>query len=487
MRRIQRASKVGEAVFLLIGLLLVGGSMPVKAETSGAPSLVISQLKITSTSGQFITVYNTSNQTLDMSRYQLEYFNSYDLTKATSSRLISLAGALPPHSYYMINDGTIKLCNQVTIDSVSLGYSSTAGLVEVLAVNQSRVGGSALPSIEDYVSWSKTAVTGAQTLPSSSDGFLVRQPRDSSGAPAVPAAGAGTWQAVLPAADDSCRYTFTGALSELPSIDTPLLQAAEPAATIIGYAAESPLLNPAANVGLMKPLITELLPNPAGSGNDETDEYIELYNPNDAPFDLSGYTLRAGTGVTHSYVFSKGASLAPKSFVAYASSATSLSLSNSGGQVSLIDAAGTVQASTLPYASAKDGQAWALADGKWLWTARPTPGAANIIILPATNGRQSAGKTKAAKSGGNVKAAYTAKTKAGSSKNASTSLSPTAAPVTPIHTRTLAIVAGLALLYAAYEYRSDLANRVYQSRRYLAARRAARKTLAWGRSDRNGQ
>jgi len=83
-------------VVLAVGLLSIDVQTPVQADTANAPSLVISQLKITSSNGQFITLYNASTTTLDMSKYQLEYFNSYDLTKAGSSRLIALSGMLPP-------------------------------------------------------------------------------------------------------------------------------------------------------------------------------------------------------------------------------------------------------------------------------------------------------------------------------------------------------------------------------------------------------
>ncbi len=130
---------------ILLAVLLVSlgttGFAPVLADTTAVPSLTISQLKITSSNGQFVTLYNPSNSTLNMSNYQLEYFNSFDLSKATSSKLVSLNGVLPPHSYFMINDGTLQLCYQLTVDSVSLGFSSTTGLVELLALNQVSPGG----------------------------------------------------------------------------------------------------------------------------------------------------------------------------------------------------------------------------------------------------------------------------------------------------------------------------------------------------------
>ncbi len=101
MRRTRQLLLAITAV-ILSGIFVAGQQLQVEADTVNAPSLVISQLKITSSNGQFVTLYNTTNTTLDMSRYQLEYFNSYDLGKATSSKLIALSGTVPPHGYFMV-------------------------------------------------------------------------------------------------------------------------------------------------------------------------------------------------------------------------------------------------------------------------------------------------------------------------------------------------------------------------------------------------
>src|SRR5665213_2210170 len=129
MRRIKEIFQSTGAAIVVAGSLAVGLPSPVKADAASAPSLVVSQLKITSSNGQFVTLYNSTDAALDMSKYQLEYFNNYDLGKATSSRLISLSGIVPPHGYFMINDSSLLLCYQLTVDSVSLGLSSTAGSV----------------------------------------------------------------------------------------------------------------------------------------------------------------------------------------------------------------------------------------------------------------------------------------------------------------------------------------------------------------------
>jgi hypothetical protein len=487
MRRIQQLLRTGTTALVLCGLLSVGHSLSVRADTANAPSLVISQLKVTSSSGQFITLYNAGSSALDMSRYQLEYFNNYDLSKATSSRLIALSGIVPPHSYFMVNDGDLLLCYRLTVDSVSLGLSTTAGLVEVLAFNQSAAGGSITPVLQDYVGWSKTAAAGAQTLPSNANAFLQRQPVDVANNPAVNTPGSGTWQGVQPDSNNVCNLVGSGSSSgssgsPIASGLNQLLPGTEPPATIIALASNdsagvpTPVLPPA-DIGLMSPTITELLPNPNGTGNDATDEFIEVYNPNAASFDLSGFGLQSGTTALHNFSFPAGTTLPAQSFKVFYAADTGLSMSNSGGQVKLLDPFGSSISATSVYGTATDGQAWALANGQWYWTTSPTPGAANVINQPvparkaaaakSTNAKSSSKTTAAAK----VKAAKTTKTKLTATGAAADDTPAT----TPIHLWTLALIAGLALLYGIYEYRGDLANRIYQLRRHFGGRRTNRE------------
>ncbi len=457
----------------MLGCLLVVQLTPIRADAADTPSLTISQLKITSSNGQFITLYNATDTALDMSKYQLEYFNHYDLSKATSSKLIALSGIVPPHGYFMVNDSALLLCYQLTINSVSLGLSSTAGLVEILAFNQSNPGSSVSPVLQDYVGWSKTAAPGAQTLPASTNAFLQRQPVDTAGAP-----GAGSWLSVQPDGANPCNLMGTGSgnttliqtgLSQLlPSTEPPATIAESAAGTTSAGGIAAPSM-PASDIGLMAPTITELLPNPMGTGNDSTDEFIELYNPNAVSFDLTGFSLQSGTTSLRTFTFPAGTSLPAQSFTTFYAKITGLSLSNTSGQVKLLDPFGNSIAATEPYGTAKDGQTWALAKGKWYWTTTPTPGKANVIhepIAKKATAKTTTSKSKTAKAGaaGNVKGAKT--TAAYSSSDE---------PVmNPIHLRTLALVAGAALLYGAYEYRTDLANRIHQLRRYIGDRHANR-------------
>lgn len=453
MRRIRRLCAAIMTALVLTGLLAAPWSTrPIAADTAN-PSLTISQLKITSSNGQFITLYNTTNMTLDMSRYQLEYFNSYDLAKATSSKLIVLSGTIPPHGYFMVNDDALLLCYKLTVDSVSLGLSSTAGLIEVLAFDQSVAGGPVAPVLQDYVGWSKTAASGAQTLPSGTNSFLQR-------------ASAGGWQTVQPDPANTCGLVsmVSGApVATLPGLGQ-LLPEGDPPAVILEAAdtsAGSPAPSlPAADLGLMAPSVTELLPNPSGTGNDVTDEFVELYNPNASDFDLSGFSLQAGITSLHTYTFPVSTALPAHSFTAFYSATTKLSLSNSGSQVKLLDPFGNAVSASSVYAAAADGQSWALAKGKWYWTTTVTPGRQNIIKQPPA-------KKTTAKAGSKTRTTKTAASNIKTGKTLSAGAGQNDPPTSPIHLRILALVGGLALLYGAYEYRTDMANRIYKFRQHF--------------------
>ncbi len=488
-RTIGRLISATTAVLLLVALTLPPPGI-VMADTVGGPSLIISQLKITSSNGQFVTLYNATDSTLDMSRYQLEYFNNYDLGKATSSRLIGLSGNLPPHSYYMINDASLLLCYRLAVNSVSLGFSSTAGLVEVLAFGQAGPGSAVTPVLQDYVGWSKTAAAGAQTLPASTAAFLQRQPVDTRNNPDVGSPGIGSWWAIQPDPSDACGLvSATGAATPVQTGLSQLLPAVEPPVTILdtGASGDAPAPTtalPAADIGLMAPELTEILPNPAGTGNDASDEFIELYNPNSTAFDLSGFSLQTGLTSNHSYVFPAGSSLPPQAFVAFYSATTGLSLSNSGGQAKLLDPFGNSISATDVYGTAKDGQAWARANGHWSWTLRSTPNAANIISAPPPTAKKTASKAVSAK---NTKTAAAGKSKASKTTVNGDGGSQDKPATTPIHVGTLALVAAAALLYGAYEYRTDLANRLHRLRRHFGTGRPDRQPSARRRDHRIGK
>lgn len=229
---------------------------------------------------------------------------------------------------------------------------------------------------------------------------------------------------------------------------------------------------PSSNTGLSAPQLTELLPNPGSPQTDAEDEFIELYNSNATSYDLSGYMLRIGATGSKKYTFPTGTKLPAKGFVAFFSADTRISLSNSAGRVILLDPLEREISKTDTYTTAKDSQSWARAQGKWQWTTKPSPNAENIISVPAVTKKASAGKATAPKTAGTASAK---KTQPESAQNVSGTAE--AEQKSPVHPLALAVVGGFALLYGAYEYRRDMANKFYQFRSYRAARREDRAQL----------
>lgn len=233
----------------------------------------------------------------------------------------------------------------------------------------------------------------------------------------------------------------------------------------------------AADKGLAAPMINELLPNPATPQTDDTDEFIELYNPNDRVFDLSGFKLSVGSvssSRTSSFTFPVNTTIKPGDFVAFKSIATGLNMPNTGGQVWLIDPSGKVIASSGVYGKAKDGFAFVRTGETWGWSALPTPGEANTLELSAEKTSTATSAVASPKITGSAIELTDQNESTGAVKGASTTASDVE-PAVAVHPVVLASVAALALVYFLYEYRADLTNKFAQFKKYRAARRANRK------------
>lgn len=465
--------------------MLMGGISPrVLAASPPAaavpPGLSLAEIKVTG--NEFVMLQNNTGGTItDLSKYWLYFFNNVNpLAVGVSSSTQQLpAGSLLNGQTVLLSATGGSTCGAAITAKLSLSLNDSGGFLEV--VQNSLVNGLLVQTAGDALSWSSGANSAAgmiTNLPSNSsapNGAYYRYQNSGSGA-------AYLWQKADLDSLNLCQLNVTvaGVTSPGPSgIGSQLLPGSPPPATIVNIGDEEQPTSgalPPADIGLAAPQVNEALPNPAEPQTDGEDEFIELYNSNDAAFDLSGFKLQTGTTTLHNYTFADGTMLAPKSFTAFYAIDTNLSLSNSGGQIRLLDPAGNTISQSDSYTSAKDGQSWALANGVWYWTTTPTAGEANVINQPLSVKKLSVGSAKAAtkkSTSGATKAAATPKVKAAKT-TASTTNSPakTKPSVTPLHPMILAAVGAGALAYAGYEYRNDLANRFHQLRSHRAARPA---------------
>lgn len=498
------------SIFLTLSLL----HTPLQAVAdTGIPTVVPSPVMITevqtgsaSGSDEFIELYNASTSAVDITGWQLRYSNANSQGDGTT--LIAIIGTdvqvvVGPGEYYVLHTASVPLPTGVNGQTYSAKLSSADKVIGLFAANTQ----TCQLEVADALAWgaaehgegvalavsttgerlisrvmSVDAANYIDTNNNATDfvslavvkGDVTPQLAKSStvgghgmqGAVPVEAMPFGAASDLLPMDIASCELPV-GDETEEPPIEIP--DTVPPA--VIRPAdtdkSEGPIM-PARNAGLVAPQLSELLPNPAKPQTDAADEFIELYNSNKAIYELSGFMLESGK---KRYVFPQGTMLEPQAFKAFFSADTKVSLANTQGQVRLLDPFGRIISQTDPYQTAKDGQAWVSAQGTWQWTITPTPNAVNAVKAPPAKKTAAKAKTAGAK---------TAQSSSGAAKNSATqavSSISTEPKITPLHPGVLALVGGFALLYGAYEYRSDVANKIYQLRRNRASRRENRQSL----------
>ncbi|MDZ4229598.1 MAG: lamin tail domain-containing protein, partial [Candidatus Veblenbacteria bacterium] len=110
--------------------------------------------------------------------------------------------------------------------------------------------------------------------------------------------------------------------------------------------------------------LSELLPDPAG---DDNAEWVELVNNAEDDVSTAGWKLVINNRTT----LLPARTIAAHQFMVFTKTETKFTLTNSGATVSLLDPASTAT-SQLSYGQAPTGQSYALNNGTWQWTNKPT-------------------------------------------------------------------------------------------------------------------
>jgi hypothetical protein len=422
------------------------------ADTPLYSELTISQIKITG--DETVVLKNNTASNLLIGNYWLQYFNDFNLSASgvsnSSAQLPNVT--LQPGQEILLASGTSANCGQIWVTKLPFSLKDAAGLLQVVSVNQTS--GIIGYRPQDQVSWSSKAADPTDIKGVSSSSPTQNWYKNGT-----------VWQST--ATPVGCLAATTGG----PSLNGPIiLSQSTTSPPSIVMPAEEPAAQanlPTSDIGLIAPQISELLPNPAAPQTDAEDEFIELYNPNDASFDLSGLVLRAGTSTTHGYTFPDGSILQPREFKAFFALQTDLTLSNSEGRAQLLDLGDNVLAQTDIYSSAKDGYAWVFAEGLWQWTTQTTPNATNVISAPPPPKTTKSKKS----SNANSTAVKSSKTSNSTVPNTTTGQAEPTKKLYGLHPAVLAMVGSLALIYACYEYRHDLANFYHRLNRNREARR----------------
>ncbi len=130
---------------------------------------------------------------------------------------------------------------------------------------------------------------------------------------------------------------------------------------------------------LPKIIITELFPNAPGS--DDGQEFIEVFNAETFPVDISGYQLWIGLNPTKGLPLPVMTPLDPGEYRVITQALLPFSLVNTSGKVQLMNTEGLLMSESAVYDSPKEGQAWILVnDVEWQYSSQPTPGNINIVL-----------------------------------------------------------------------------------------------------------
>lgn len=505
---------------VVAALLLIGLALPSYAQTDeqqpvdsvaaevSTPTVLITEVQTAgqTASDEFIELYNAGGSAAAIGGWQVRYMNAGAQDETMLVATIADGVMLPAQAYYVLHAPSVVLPANVLGQQYTATLSNKDKVIGLFARDQAhcRLG------VHDAVAWGTSVQGEGQAVVVSdsdapkhlfryhatTDGYIdtntnVHDIGISTTMPFVtsvggsngqhsPASDESAWPAkgpgspLSPVAIKDCGVPPADS-PEAPAPSVPQLPPSSSPPVVVAPDEEEPPARPTipeGNIGLLAPQISELLPNPAKPQTDAHDEFIELYNPNATRFELSGFMLEVGSKTKKRFTFPDGVMLAPKSFTAFTSADTNLALSNTQGQVWLLDPLGRVIGQSDAYQSAKDGHVWLSADGTWQWSTIPTPNAINIVKKPAA--KKTVAATTAAKSQAtaSVKSAATthadkptvANEKTAGNKHEDNSFS-------PLHPGILALTGVLAVLYAVYEYRRDLANKFHQFRANRAARR----------------
>jgi uncharacterized protein YdeI (BOF family) len=128
-----------------------------------------------------------------------------------------------------------------------------------------------------------------------------------------------------------------------------------------------------------KVFINELLPEPATGS---VDEFIELYNPDTAPFTFTdaGWQLDDIAGGSSPYTIPEGTTIPASGYLAFYHSATGISLNDTGDSARLLDPNGDLK-DTIIYDKAIRGQSYSKFEDGWHWSTTLTPGLTNLLTI----------------------------------------------------------------------------------------------------------
>lgn len=285
---------------LTVFLLIAGLNIPatVWAETQDVLIVEVQTETTASASEEYVIVSNNSSQSIDVSGWHLQYFSATAANLNTPSRSIALAGTLLPHDTFLAASSGYKT-DQADI-SFGAGLAAAGGHIRL-------VSGSGADEVQhDMVGWGSALYPETAAVATAAKGQVYTR-KSTNGM-------------FIDSDNNASDFTNGSTVTPVPAVSED---------------SSGSDVVPVSFSTIIEPYITELLPDPAAPATDASGEFVELYNPNQFPIDLTGYKLQTGNTYSYSYTF-KGGSLAPETYQAFYITTTKLTLSNTSGRARLL-------------------------------------------------------------------------------------------------------------------------------------------------------
>ncbi len=141
-------------------------------------------------------------------------------------------------------------------------------------------------------------------------------------------------------------------------------------------------------------IISEFLPNPAGK--DADGEFIELFNNEGAPINLSGWKIKDSSNKTFAFINKK---IGAEEYLVLDYKTSKITLNNNGETLFLYDNSGGLVDKAEYMGTAEAGQSLIRKDNHFVFTDKPTPGKVNVFeVAEAENSKPSLSKNYESKS-----------------------------------------------------------------------------------------
>ncbi len=123
-------------------------------------------------------------------------------------------------------------------------------------------------------------------------------------------------------------------------------------------------------------IINEIFPSPQGA--DDIKEWIELYNTNTVPIDISGWKIQDTQGTPTTYTFAKNTIIASNGYLVIKRLDTKIILNNDQDGLKLILPNEKI-IDSVEYINAPIGQSYNRLNSEWKWSNIPTEGTKNQV------------------------------------------------------------------------------------------------------------